>query len=167
MKISKSRKIIILSIVFLLIVFVVYSIFSRNIGTTGKSMNTSSETEIKNILIDNYDLFNDLASFIKDEPGKFSCKRNSTQIVARIDDKTVKLNSIGKEKQVLYILKNLNFIYIVENDESIEFMKKNDYGVNGLVYDKTGYSINEYDNKVSKIVKIRDNWYYISSINNS
>lgn len=118
-----------------------------------------SEEAILEVFHDNYDRFTEVASYLENEPGNFSCQKTTEGIEIR---PYMDINDYEIGGLILYFFDDLNARFIDENDDDdIEFCMRIGYADEGVLYVKEGYPApEEIDSTDVKIEKIQDGWYY-------
>lgn len=146
------KKTILLFIFLWVIVFAFIALYFNWIGS-------ESEYIDKNKIIQTYtknkDIFNELSNYAIENPENISIEEKD-MTNANIDNRKIK-------DDCSYLAKKIRYRYIVEDDDTIQFIKQSDFEWGqGILYLKN-------ENKVSKIPFIKDlehiegNWYYFEA----
>ena len=132
---------------------------------------------LEQVLIDNYDVFNQIVSYLEEEPVRYSIRNNSGEIIARIlyDDKpgfqVINFSEIENSEQIIYVLNDLGFSSITEDNENVYFNRVNGADhpqggsyTQGLVCNKSNAGdekITEWDGgSLGQNTYLRDEWFY-------
>ena len=128
-----------------------------------------SKEGIMNALKDNYDLFQETATFLVNEPGEFACnitdltKRDITAYMERTDPKNkVDINSLSIGNDLETIIKKLGFEQLIEYQDRIVIIKNSTSEEIGLLYSKDGKEIilDITNSGMAGTTLIQGKWYY-------
>jgi hypothetical protein len=118
-----------------------------------------------NALKDNYDLFQEIVTFLENEPGNFNCyitDLNDRDITVDIDRNQVDINSLSIGNDLSRIIKEYGFQQIVEYQDRIIFIKHAASVEIGLLYSTEGREIilDITNSGMAGTTFIQGKWYY-------
>lgn len=167
-KIMKKKKMILIIVGVLIITSVCYLMWGFIENKIEESRYLHSEEGVIQTFNDNYDLFAEVVSCFEDEPGNFYLCTTSLKRYVSLNSQDIKLESYEKGEQISYILNELGFTSIYEDDDSIMFMKSISSGEQrGVQYSKAGKKLEDVDELWGQTYPIKDDWYYSYFCNKS
>ena len=142
---------------------------------------------LEEILLDNYDVFNQIVSYLEETPEDYAFWGEDGEIIVRLNDRVsnspfayMDLNEIEVAEQIAYVIDELGFVSIHEGKYSVWFNMVS-YGKapigdtysQGLICNKSdageGRIVETGETRDFRITRIRDEWfrrlntYYASS----